>query len=126
MFTETLFTAPRIWKQPRTHQHMNGLKMKWSSGLMVKNTPQCRRCWRCEFDPWVGKITWRRGWQPAPVFLPGEFHGQRSLMSYSPLGCKELDTTEATEPTGMSIYFCVCVYPHKMEYFSTMRKKVFI
>ena len=31
------------------------------------------------FDPWVGKIPWRRAWQPTPVFLSGEFHGQRSL-----------------------------------------------
>ena len=37
---------------------------------------------------------WRRAWQPTPVFLPGEFHGQRSLVSYSPQGCKESDTTE--------------------------------
>ena len=38
---------------------------------------------------------WRRAWQPTPVFLPGEAHGQRSLADYSPGGCKELDTTEA-------------------------------
>ena len=35
-----------------------------------------------------------RNWQPTPVFLPGEFHGQRSLVGYSPWGCKESDTTE--------------------------------
>ena len=49
---------------------------------------------RLEFDPWVGKISWRRAWQPTPEFLPGESHGQRSLAGYSPWGCKELDTTE--------------------------------
>ena len=38
------------------------------------------------FDPWVGKIPWRREWQPTPVFLPGEFHGQRSLVGYHPWG----------------------------------------
>ena len=38
-------------------------------------------------------------WQPTPVFLPGESHGQRSLVGYGPQGCKELDTTEATEHT---------------------------
>ena len=48
------------------------------------------------FDPWVGKIPWRRKWQPTPVFLPGESHGQRSLAGYSPEGCKESDTTEVT------------------------------
>ena len=43
---------------------------------------------------WVRKISWRWKWQPTPVFLPGISHGQRSLVCYSPLGRKELDTTE--------------------------------
>ena len=51
------------------------------------------------FDPWVGKIPWRRACQPTPLFLPGESHGQRSLEGYSPWGCKESDMTEATEHT---------------------------
>jgi len=54
----------------------------------------CRRPKRCGFDPWVGKIPWRRAWQPFPVFLLGESHGQRSLVSYSPGGLKGSDTTE--------------------------------
>ena len=45
---------------------------------------------RREFNPWVGKIPWRRAWQPPPVFLPGESHGQRSLEGFSPQGHKEL------------------------------------
>ena len=48
------------------------------------------------FSPWVGKIPWRSKWQHTPVFLPGESPGERSLAGYSPQGCKELDTTEAT------------------------------
>ena len=55
-------------------------------------------CKRLGFDPWVGKIPWRRAWQPTPVFLPGESHGQRSLAGwgggYSPWGHKESDMTE--------------------------------
>ena len=43
-------------------------------------------------SPWVGTIPWRREWLPTPVFLPGESHGQRRLMGYSPWGHKELDT----------------------------------
>ena len=39
---------------------------------------QCRRCKRRGFNPWVRKIPWKRAWQPTPVFLPGEFHGQRA------------------------------------------------
>ena len=45
-------------------------------------------------DPWVGKISWRRKWQPTPVLLPGKFHGLRSLVGYSSWGHKESDTTE--------------------------------
>ena len=45
-------------------------------------------------DPSIEKIPWRRAWQPIPVFLPGESHGQRSLAGYSPRGCRELNTTE--------------------------------
>ena len=52
------------------------------------------QCKRPRFDPWVGKIPWRRERQPTPVFLPGESHGQRSLGVYSPWGHKELDTNE--------------------------------
>ena len=55
--------------------------------LSDKNSAcQCRRC---GFSPWVGKIPWRRAWQLTPVFLPGESHGQRSLV-----GCKESDMPE--------------------------------
>jgi len=45
---------------------------------------------RCGFDPWVEKIPWRRKWQPTPVFLPGESHGQRSLEGYSLWGPKRV------------------------------------
>ena len=64
--------------------------------LVVKNLPANAGDMRHKFDPRVGKIPWRRAWQPTPVFLPGESHGQRSLVGYSPWGCKELDTTEVT------------------------------
>ena len=53
---------------------------------MVKNLLTMQETW---FDPWVGKIPWRREKLPTPVFLPGEFHGQRNLESYSPWGPKE-------------------------------------
>ena len=54
---------------------------------MVGNLPSMQ-------ETWVRKITWRREQQPTPVFWPGEFHGQRSLAGYSPLGPRELDMTE--------------------------------
>ena len=63
---------------------------------MVKNPP-ANGADRREvggFDPWVGKMPWRRAWQLTPVFSPGESPGQRSLAGYSPWGHKELDVTE--------------------------------
>ena len=57
----------------------------------VENLPECRRP---RFYPWVGRIPWRRGWQPTPVFLPGESHGQKRLVGYHPWGHKESNTTE--------------------------------
>ena len=71
---------------------------------------QCKRHKKCWFDSWVGRIPWRRAWQPTPVFLPGDSHGQRSLAGYSPWGRKELDTTEATEQAHMHAYVCMCLY----------------
>ena len=55
--------------------------------LVVKNPP-AGDLKRCRFYPWIRNIPWRRAWQPTPVFLPGEFHGQRSLVGYSQWGCK--------------------------------------
>ena len=57
---------------------------------------QSRRPKRCRFIPWVEKIPWKRAWQPTPIFLLGESHGQRKLAGYSPWGGKELDTTKET------------------------------
>ena len=64
------------------------------AALVVKNPLVNTGDMRQRFSPWVRKIPWRREWLPTPVFLPGEFHGQRSLLGYSPWGHKELDMTE--------------------------------
>ena len=61
----------------------------WLNGLKKKNLPANRRH---GFSSWVRQIPWRRKWQPTAVFLPGETHGQRSLVGYN----KESDMTEAT------------------------------
>ena len=85
---------------------MQGLP-RWCSGK--ESTCQCRRCKRHRFDPWVGKIPWRREQLPTPVFWPGEFQGQRSLAGYSPWGCKQSDTTERLSFQGfLSWRVCVC------------------
>ena len=65
-------------------QGQPNLKFPW---WLSSKEPACL-CGRCSFDPWVGKIPWRREWQPTSVFLPGESHGQRSLAGYSLWGPK--------------------------------------
>ena len=66
-----------------TYLHWSG--RSFPGGASGKeSTCQGRRHKRHGFNPWVGKIPWRRAWQPTPVFLPRESHGQRTLMGYSP------------------------------------------
>ena len=66
------------------------------------------QCKRCRFNPWVGKILWRRKWQHTPVFLPGKSYGQRSLAGYSQVKVTQLcltlcDTMDCSLP-GSSIH----------------------
>ena len=64
-----------------------------STAFLVAQMVICLQCKRPRFDSWVGKIPWSGKWQPTPVFLPGESHGQRSLAGYRTCGHKESDTT---------------------------------
>ena len=64
--------------------------------LVVKNPAANEEDMRPGFNSWVGKIPWRREWQPTPVLLPGESHGQRNLVGYSPQDSKDADMTEST------------------------------
>ena len=88
-------------KELDTTERLNDLTELYVSPDFPRGTsgkePACqfRRQKRRGFNPLVGKIPWRRKWQPTPVFLPGKFHGQRSQVGYSPWSLKELDTTEA-------------------------------
>ena len=70
---------------------------------MVKNQPANAGDIRDSGLIWVGKIPWRRTWQPTPVFLTGESHRQRNLSGYSPWGRKESDMTEPTEHACMQV-----------------------
>ena len=91
------------------HLHFYSLSPSWNRRAFVRFASCCvpgiycvlsddkvhLQCRRPGFNPWVGKIPWRRKWQPTPpVFLPGEFSGQRSLAGYSPWGCKKSHMTE--------------------------------
>ena len=108
------------------HEHQEGelweslgeeqltLDMTWRLGLCrqclyEELVCQCRRCKRYRFNSQVRKISWRRIWQPTPVFLPGESSGQRRLVGYRPQGCTELDTTEATQ-SSQHIHMAQCLY----------------
>ena len=62
--------------------------------VLFPDGSNCKESACNEGDPWVGKIPWRRQWQPTLVFLPGESHGQRRLTGYRSWGHKESDTTE--------------------------------
>ena len=59
------------------------------------------------FDPWIGKIPWRREWQTTPLVLPGQSPGQRSLVGYNLWGCKEMDTTEHTHTHTHCVLECI-------------------
>ena len=79
---------------------------KWHCGK--ESACQCRKCSRHQrhgFNPWVGKFPWSMKWQPTSVFLPGKFHGERSLMGYSPWGCKESDMTERRTPNLRELHW---------------------
>ena len=67
---------------------------KYRVSLVAQTVKRLSAFERLGFDTWVGKIPWRRKWQPTPVHLPGKYHGQRSLVGCSPWGHKESDTTE--------------------------------
>ena len=75
----------RTWLSDWTELNWTDASLRGFPGGIRNKEPacQCRRYKRWGFDPWVRKIPWRRAWQPSPVFLPGESHGQRSLVGYS-------------------------------------------
>ena len=75
---------------------------------------QSRRHWRLGFDPWVKSIPRRRKWQPTPVFLPGKFHGQRSLVDYIPWGCKEADRLSTHKHWRPRIFSSVILCEYRM------------
>ena len=99
--------------KPPCSTYPTGLTCLTRLSLTLSQLPmQLRTCLQCRrpgFDPWVRKIPWRRKWQPTPVFLPGESHGQRSLAGYSPWGRKESDTTEplSTRVLFSSVNICL-------------------
>ena len=86
--------------QTQKINHMVSFIFAWAFqvALVVKNPPDnagaASEDLRHGFNPWAGKIPWRKKWQSTAACLPGKFHEQRSLGGYSPKGCKKSDTTE--------------------------------
>ena len=85
-----------------------GGKHRSPAGTVVKKQPANAEDPKHGFDLWVRKTPWRRDWQPPPVSLPGDSHGQRSLVSASPQGCKELDTIELHTPHQRQLLIFAC------------------
>ena len=75
------------WSNHFGGQFDRSYKTKWAS--LVAQTVKRLPTMRPSFDPWVGKILWRRKWQPTPVLLPGKSYGWRSMVGYSPWGRRE-------------------------------------
>ena len=80
-------THRNMYRSVFTHKGFPG-------GAVVRNLPASAGDTGVQVQSWVGKILWRREWQPTPVFLPGKSHEKRSLVDYSLGGHKESDTTE--------------------------------
>ena len=89
-------SSKQMYQQQTLNQASLNRNTGFPGGSVVKNPPAMQKIQ----ETWVPSVgqedPGRRTWQPTPVFLPGEFHGQRSLVGYSPWGCKESDTTEWT------------------------------
>ena len=92
---------------------------EWTSqvALVVKNLPANAGDMRD-----LGMISWRRARQPSPVLLPGESHGQKSLVGYSPQGHKESDTTEATAHVHVQ-WTVLCKWFLKMQNFNDVKRQ---
>ena len=91
-------------------------KLRYRLPWWLRRQSICLQCGRPRFEPWVGKIHWRRKWQSTPVSLPGKSHGQRSLVGYSPWGRKESDTTKRIHSF---IHSCFCCTMELISYMST-------
>ena len=85
--------------------------------IQIPGLPWCLRCKGSACNagdqgsvPGLGRFPWRREWLFTPVLLPGEFHGQQSLVGYSPWDCRESDMTEQLTPIHLSLLFPVAQY----------------
>ena len=109
----TFGTTPSVWGRAWSRGEIRGMNLefitwnrssitiRWGEPWGLSGEESACQCRRCRFNPWVGKIPWRRKWQAAPAFLPGESRGLRNQANYSPWGCEETTMTEASEHAGV-------------------------
>ena len=90
----------------------SGPRLGQGASLVAQTVKNLPRCQRCGFDPWVGKIPWRRKWQPTPVFLSGESCGQRSLEGYTVHGVAKSQTRLQWLSMLVYIYTTLCAYKY--------------
>ena len=95
LFTDKGTEAQKSYHQDHPgHMTESGLEPRQPSSCSKEPACPCRRHRTRKFSPPAGRFPWRKAWLPAPVFLPGEPHAQRSLVGCSSLGPKESDRTE--------------------------------
>ena len=92
--SQTMLRKKKTQKEYPLYDSIYITLRKMRISLVAQMESVCLQWGRPWFDPWAGKIPWRRKWQPTPILLPGESHGWRSLAGYSPWGRKESDMTE--------------------------------
>ena len=89
-FSTLIYHIPFLFRDSN-YMYVRLLEVFLGGSTDKEPTCQCRRCKRCSFNPWVGKIPWRSG--NAPVFVPGKLHGERSLLRL--MGHKESDMMDS-------------------------------
>ena len=108
------------------HAKPTSLMDTWSFPWWLRRSSICLQCRKPRFSPWIGKIPWTRKWQPTPVFLPGDAHGQRSLVGYNPWACQESDTPEANntllynQETEQHLHFLLRAHEYSAEHTSDL------
>ena len=78
----TMSTFKEVWPLSAPKRETIVTAFRSYLGTGKEQICRCKRCKRHRFDPWVGKIPWRKAWQPTPGFLPGESYGQSNLVGY--------------------------------------------
>ena len=130
MIIATLLIIAKIWWQPRYPligewmNHYTSIQGFSVHATDKESTFQCRRRKRCRFHPWVGKVPWNGKWHPTPVFLPGIFHGQRSLAGYSSWATVHGVSKSQTWLSDWAYTPHTHTHIHTMEFYSTIKRNM--